>query len=197
MGTFPSEILPPMARTVLVIHGSGDPRRRGGKVYWKPMLGNALPSDYLVKAPRMPQPNNPRYRIWARRIAQLIASTPNPVLVGHSFGASVVLKYLAEAARRPSLAGLFLIAMPFWGAEFPEFALPPDFRVRLRDLSPIYLYHSRDDPEVPFEHLERYRRALPQVIVRALDGRGHEFNQPQFPELVADILELEPKGGAA
>ncbi len=186
-----------MARTVFVIHGAGDPRRREGRVYWEPMLGSPLHPDYLVEAPRMPQPNNPRYRTWARRIAQLIASTPNPVLVGHSLGASVVLKYLAEAARRPSLAGVFLIAMPFWGAEFPEFALPSDFADRLRDLSPVYLYHSRDDPEVPFEHLERYRRALPQAIVRALDGRGHEFNQPQFPELVADILDLEVKGGAA
>lgn len=186
-----------MARTVLVIHGAGDPRRRGGKVYWEPMLRNALRADYVVRAPRMPEPNNPRYRTWARRIAHLIARTSDPVLVAHSFGASVVLKYLAEAARRPSVAGLFLIAMPFWGAEFPEFALSPDFGVHLRDLSPIYLYHSRDDPEVPFEHLERYRRALPQAIVRALDGRGHEFDQPQFPELVADILQLEPKGGAA
>jgi predicted alpha/beta hydrolase family esterase len=140
----------------------------------------------------MPQPDNPRYPSWSRRIANLIAgdSTPPPVLVGHSFGASVVLKYLAEAAPRPSLAGLFLIATPFWGPEFPEFALPRDFGDRLRDVAPVHLYHSRDDAEVPLDHLERYRRALPHAIVRVLDGRGHEFNQPQFPELVADILEL-------
>src|SRR5512139_592401 len=117
------------------------------------MLGNAVRPDYLVRAPRMPQPNNPRYRTWARRIAHLIARTSDPVLVAHSFGASVVLKYLAEATRRPSVAGLFLIAMPFWGTEFPEFALQPDFGARLRDLSPIHLYHSRDDSEVPFEHM--------------------------------------------
>ena len=44
-----------------------------------------------------------------------------------------------------------------------------------------------------FEHLERYRRVLPHAIVRALDGRGHEFNQPEFPELAADIRRLEGK----
>jgi len=102
----------------------------------------------------------------------------------------MLLKYLAETIRRPALAGLFLIAMPFWGPDFPEFALPPDFGNRLRDLSPIYLYHSRDDGEIPFGHLQRYRRALPHAIVRALAGRGHEFNQAQFPELVADIRGL-------
>ncbi len=48
----------------------------------------------------------------------------------------------------------------------------------------------RDDPVVPLEHLEHYRRALPHAVVRLLDGRGHEFNQPEFPELVADIRQV-------
>jgi uncharacterized protein len=161
------------------------------------MLGDALGPEYHVQAPRMPQPTNPRYQNWARRIAQLIDDEASPVLVGHSLGASVLLKYLAEAAPRPSFAGLFLIATPVWGSDFPEFALSPDFESRLHDASPIYLYHSRDDPEIPFEHLERYSRALPQAIVRPLDGRGHEFNQKQFPELVADILGLRSLEGAA
>jgi len=52
---------------------------------------------------------------------------------------------------------------------------------------------SRDDPEIPFEHLERYSRPLPHAIVRALDGRGHEFNQPEFPELANDIRRLTPQ----
>ncbi len=86
--------------------------------------------------------------------------------------------------------GANLIATPFWGPEFSEFALPPDFGARLRDVSPVYLYHSRDDAELPLEQLEHYRRALPQALVRVLDGRGHEFDQARFPELVADISQL-------
>jgi len=179
-----------MVRTVLVIHGAGEPRRRNGKVYWESMLGRDLRPQYLVKAPRMPQPTNPQYQSWARRIGELVAATPNPVLVGHSFGASVLLKYLVDATPRPSFAGLFLIATPFWGPQFPEFALPPDFGARLRDVAPVYLYHSRDDAEAPIEHLERYKQALPQAVVRVLDRRGHEFNQAHFPEIVADILRL-------
>ena len=186
-----------MARTVLVIHGAGEPRLREGKVYWEPLLGNALGPDYLVSAPRMPRPADPQYRIWARRrIRALIARATSPVLVGHSFGASVLLKYLSEAAPRPPLTGLFLIATPFWGPDFPDFALPADFGGRLRRVSPLYFYHSRDDPEVPFEHLERYSRALPQAIVRALDGRGHEFDQAEFPELAADIRCVTVEGRA-
>jgi predicted alpha/beta hydrolase family esterase len=119
-----------------------------------------------------------------------MADMRKPILVGHSFGASVVLRYLSEAVPRPAVAGLFLVATPFWGPDFPEMALPPDFGMRLRDLSPLCLYHSRDDPEIPFEHLERYSRVLPHAMVRALDGRGHEFDQPEFPELAADIRRL-------
>jgi uncharacterized protein len=184
-----------MKRTVLVIHGAGEPRRRDGRVYWEPMLEHSLGPDYLVKAPRMPKPDDPHYRTWAQRIEQLISDTTNPVLAGHSFGASVLLKYLAEARPLPSFTGLFLIATPFWGPDFPEFALPADFADRLRDVSPIHLYHSRDDEDIPIEHMERYRRALPQAIVRTLDGRGHEFDQPMFPELAGDIHTLVEGGG--
>jgi predicted alpha/beta hydrolase family esterase len=179
-----------MVRTVLVIHGAGEPRRRHRKVYWEPMLGGDLGSGYLVKAPRMPRPAHPHYWTWAGRIGELIAGMKGPILVGHSLGASVLLKYLAETVRRPALAGLFLVATPHWGADLAEFALPSDFGVRLRDLTPIYLYHSRDDPEIPFEHLGFYSRALPHAIVRVLDGRGHEFDQAHFPELAADIRSL-------
>jgi len=138
----------------------------------------------------MPRPGRPHYRTWAQRLDELIVSARRPILVGHSFGASVLLKYLSETVRRPAFAGLFLIATPLWGADFPEFALAPDFGERLRDVAPLYLYHSRDDPEIPFETLERYRQVLPHARVRALEGRGHEFNQPQFPELAADIRRL-------
>ena len=179
-----------MPQSVLVIHGAGEPRRRGGKVYWEPLLGPSLGSDYEVRAPRMPRPNDPQYAAWSSYLAEELAKLEQPVVVGHSFGASVLLKYLSEADSCPSLAGLFLVATPFWGPEFPEFALRSDFAARLHALSRLYFYQSRDDGEIPMDHLEKYRRALPQAVVRLLDGRGHEFDQPEFPELVADIRSL-------
>jgi predicted alpha/beta hydrolase family esterase len=185
-----------MARTVLVIHGAGEPRRWHGKVYWEVLLGNSLGPGYRVQAPRMPTPADPHYQAWARRIDELLAGARKPILVGHSLGASVLLKYLAEAVRQPALAGLFLIATPFWGENFPAFALPTDAAVRLRAVAPIYLYYSRDDPEVRFEHLERYRQVLPHATVRVLDGRGHEFTQPEFPELTTDIRTLGMRDAA-
>ncbi len=162
------------------------PRR---KVYWEPLLQQSLGSGYVVHAPRMPDPDDPHHAPWAHRIAELIAASARPVVVGHSFGASTLLKYFSEAAAPPPVAGLFLISTPFWGPKFPEFMLRPDFASRLGSV-PLFFYQSRDDQMVPVAHLEQYRRALPHATVRLLEGRGHEFDQPDFPELAADIRSL-------
>ncbi len=172
---------------VIVIHGAGAPRERSGKVYWEPLLKADLGDGYSVTAPRMPDPEDPQYGAWAARIKELLDEHERPALVGHSFGASVILKYLSEASSPPKLRGLFLIATPWWGPKFPEFALPKNFAERVSSLCPIHFYHSKDDPEIPLAHLTHYRQALPNATVRLLDGRGHEFDQASFPELVADI----------
>jgi hypothetical protein len=179
-----------MTQSVLVVHGAGEPRLRQGRVYWEPLLGEELGSGYQVHAPRMPEPTQPTYRTWADCIAQVLQATDHPVLVGHSLGASVLLKYVAEADPRPDFRGLFLVAAPFWKTEVAEFALTAEELDRLRALSPLFFYQSRDDEEIGFEHLGKYARALPHATFRELDGRGHEFDQEGFPELVADIRSL-------
>lgn len=179
-----------MSQPVLVVHGAGEPRLREGKVYWEPLLGDALGPGYQVRAPRMPEPEDPHHEAWADRIAQLMSDEECLVLVGHSFGASTLLKFLAQATRRPPFRGLFLVATPFWGPSFPEYALTPGELDRLRTASPLTFYHSKDDDVVEFSHFQRLQRALPHAAFRPLDGRGHEFDQASFPELVADIRSL-------
>ena len=52
----------------------------------------------------------------------------------------------------------------------------------------MFLYHGRDDRTVPFSHLALYAKALPNAIVRPLDGRGHQFeNDPS--EVVGDMKQ--------
>lgn len=175
---------------VLVIHGAGAPRLRQRKVYWKPMLEADLGANVDVRAPRMPAPDDPHYQPWADRIASLAAGMKRPVLVGHSFGASTILKLLAQPDIDLDPLGTFLIATPFWGRNFPEFALTARERRRLQAVAPLTFYHSDDDDTVAFSQFTKLRRALPHARFRALRGRGHEFNQARFPELAADIRRL-------
>jgi predicted alpha/beta hydrolase family esterase len=176
-----------MSQFVLVVHGAGEPRRRGRKVYWEPLLGDALGPAYRVRAPRMPDPEDPDDRAWRERIAQLVLEADHPVLVGHSFGASTLLRFVAQAGPQPAFRGLFLVATPFWGEDFPDFALTAAHLRRLESISPLFFYQSADDPVVGLTHFEKYQKALPHAVFRRLDGRGHEFDQDTFPELVADI----------
>ena len=179
-----------MSQPVLVIHGAGEPRRRGRRVFWEPLLGDALGPAYRVRAPRMPDPEHPDDRAWRDRIAQLVSEADHPVLVGHSFGASTLLRFVAQAEPQPDFRGLFLVATPFWGKDFPDFALTAEHLRRLQAMSPLFFYQSADDPIVGLTHFQKYQQSLPHAVFRRLDGRGHEFDQETFPELVADIRSI-------
>ena len=43
---------------------------------------------------------------------------------------------------------------------------------------------------VPFTHLAIFKQKLTSAIVRPLNGRGHEFNNEEFREIVDDIKSL-------
>jgi predicted alpha/beta hydrolase family esterase len=115
------------------------------------------------------------------------------ILVGHSLGGSVLLKYLSEEGAPISAAGLFLVAAPYWGAEgwkVDDFALDSEFASRLPRSLEIFLYHSREDPEVPFAHAAIYAARLSQATFRAIGGSEHEFKDG-LRELADDIKGRE------
>jgi predicted alpha/beta hydrolase family esterase len=115
------------------------------------------------------------------------------LLVAHSAGCSVVLKYLADEPDTPPLAGLFLIAAPYWGAGgWPVDAFSVDEVQASRRLHgiPMYFYHSRDDAVVPFAHLARHAAAFPHATVRAYEDRGHQFRN-DLSDIAADIRRIQ------
>ncbi|HEY6684600.1 MAG TPA: hypothetical protein VI094_00165 [Propionibacteriaceae bacterium] len=71
---------------------------------------------------------------------------------------------------------------------FIQGAVPNDVGLRL-PTSTIFLYHSRDDPEVPFAHLGYYQEHLPAATARPIDGSEHSFLQG-LPRLVDDMKNL-------
>ena len=178
-----------MTHAVLFIHGAGDPRQPEGSGQLVDYLVSELGDGFTVIAPTMPEPDDPHYRPWRDAIERQLSELGDDVLlVGHSFGGSVLLKYLAEGSYQRPIAGLFLVSVPFWGSDFPDFALPTDFAAHL-PAAPIFLYHSRDDPEVPASHLRRYQEHLPHATSRVIDGSQHAFTDG-LPQLVDDMRAL-------
>jgi serine hydrolase len=177
---------------VLFIQGAGNMHEPQGSGRLAAYLAHELGANYRIIAPEMPDADNPHYQPWRARIEQELKSIDEEViLIGHSFGGSVVLKYLAEGSYRKPARGLFLVSVPDWGPDgwaYEEFAVPHDVGSRL-SASRIFLYHSRDDPEVPFAHLAYYQGRLPTATARPIDGSEHSFVQG-LPRLVDDIKSL-------
>jgi predicted alpha/beta hydrolase family esterase len=182
----------PMTKQILFIHGAGNQHHPAGSGKLVASLRQQLGSDYHVLAPDMPDPDHPAYQSWRDQIEQeLDKLDAHVLLIGHSFGGSVLLKYLAEGTYRRPIAGLFLVAAPYWGERDweLEYRLPDDFASRLSPIRQLFLYHSRHDEIVPLSHLWRYQGQLPRVTVRVLEGKEHSFTQG-LPLLAQDIQAI-------
>lgn len=178
---------------ILFIHSAGAQGKGEGSAALVASLREELGAGYTVRFPLMPDPEHPQYRRWKEQLAtELAASEDGIILAGHSLGGSVLLKYLSEERCPVAVAGLFLIAVPFWGKpdwEVDEYVLRPDFADALPPIPKIVLYHSRDDEDVPLSHSGFYAEQLPQATVRTPDRGGHTFPSG-LPELVDDLKKL-------
>lgn len=159
-------------------------------------LGHSLGSEYEVRYPAMLNEEDAPYEQWKQQIENEVTAMQEPIfLVGHSVGASVVIKYMSEVKVEKAIAGIFLIACPFWGGNgwryegYEELALPKAFATSLPKDTSIVLYHCRDDEVVPFEHLALYADILPEAQLRELDEGGHQLNN-DLSVVAKDIKSL-------
>jgi predicted alpha/beta hydrolase family esterase len=173
---------------VLFIHSAGPQGDAEGSGRLVAALRSALPRDFKLSAPMMPDPSNPDAGAWSEAFGEHLEKfQASFVLVGHSLGGSIILKYLAEHRMPSGLTGVISIAAPFWGAEMQEWMLRPGFAAPLSKLPRLVFYHSADDDVEPFSHVERYADALPRALVRRVDGRGHLFDNGKVDDIIADI----------
>jgi hypothetical protein len=140
----------------------------------------------------MPNEDAPDFG-WGRQVGKEIAAIKSEViLVGHSLGASMLLKYLSENPISQPISGIFLLATPFWSGDeaWQEgLTLREDFADRLPGDVPIFLYHSRDDEEIDVAHLAIYARKLPRAFIREVASGGHQFGN-DLTQVALDIKNL-------
>ena len=115
---------------VLFIHGGGGEAFETDGALVR-SLREALGPDFGVEYPEMPDADAPEFGAWSACIShELSALDGGVILVGHSLGGSILLKHLSEERVEEPIAGLFLIATPYWGTvdwKVAEFALREDF----------------------------------------------------------------------
>jgi uncharacterized protein len=181
---------------VLLVHSAGPQGRHEGSGELVARLEDMLGEDFEVLFPKMPDPDNPRYEPWRTEIQRTLGGlqAESPVLVGHSLGGSILLKYLCEEGLGQPAGGVLIVAAPFWGTSGweAEYALPDPTPTATSGLPPTFLFHSRDDEEIPFSHLERYANRFPDATVHPLDGTGHLFDRGDISEIVETVRSLAP-----
>ena len=180
-----------MRKQVLFVQGGGQgAHHEDAKLVAN--LVKELGSDYEVHYPVMPHEDTPDYPAWNQVFIEQIARLGDDViLVGHSVGATILLRSLAENHPKQKLAGVFLIAPPFVGErgwQIEDCIPPKNIAAKVPDV-PIYLYHGREDEIVPFAHVDLYAAVMPQALIRRLAGRNHQLND-DLSEVARDICGL-------
>jgi uncharacterized protein len=181
-----------MKKYILFIQGGGGEEDYVADGKLVASLKKILGDDYVVHYPHLltdeSAPDFGRMRQIEKQLA-LIAD--DIILVGHSLGASMILKYLSENKIENKIDGIFLIATPFWRGDEDwkqGFILREDFAHHLPEDVPVFLYHCKDDEEVPFGHLGIYSKHIPHAIIRELPSGGHQLNNDM--SVVARDIQL-------
>jgi uncharacterized protein len=142
-------------------------------------LKRALGLGYDVRFPRMPDEVDPNVESWKQKISSELSHMSGAViLVAHSMGGAMLLRYLADEKVEKPIAGLFLLAVPSWDEEHwnvEDLKLPRDLAGKLAAIPRLFFYHCRDDEVVPFNHLALHGAQIPRAVTRAIERGGHQF----------------------
>src|SRR5512133_2277706 len=106
-----------MSKPVIFIQGGGE---RGYEADTKlaASLQEALGEGFEVRYPQLITDVTLSDFGWPQQIGKEMDRIRDDVfLVGHSLGASLLLKYLSENKNTKTIRGIFLISTPFWTGE--------------------------------------------------------------------------------
>jgi uncharacterized protein len=183
-----------MTKQVIFFQGGGGVEDYDADAKMVASLRSTLGSTYSVHYPFLSNEEAPDFGRRKQIGHEISVSGEEVILVGHSLGASMLLAYLSENNVVKRIAGIFLIAAPFWSGDadwVKPLKLQPDFAERLNKKTPMFFYHCRDDKEVPFAHLAIYKQAIPWASFREIPVGGHHLDN-NLEIVAADIRQVLP-----
>lgn len=161
---------------------------------WKDLLGKKLGRNFEIIYPPMPTSENAKYLEWKIKFEKFIPHLKNGVIfIGHSLGGIFLAEYLAENDLKKQVKALILVAAPYalrHEKGMADFGLPAVLSRIERQTEKVVLYHSVDDPIVPFSAMKKYAKALPCAETRVFKNRGHFNGIKSFPEMVREIKKI-------
>ena len=185
-------------RTALIIHGAyGTPNEN-----WFPWLKQELETrGYQVIIHQFPTPDNQRLPAWLA-VAKTYFNqlNANSIVIGHSIGATFILRLLEQLNQPVAIAALvagFISDLPDSNLNqinHTFYDQPFHWDKIISNAHHFLLYQSPNDPFVPMKHGEELADHLQQYII-SIPNAGH-FNKAsgyhQFPQLLQDLLSQTP-----
>ncbi len=166
---------------------------------WFPWLSEQLVKDgYSVDVPTLPTPEGQSLEGWMAAVeGQVEQIRTADVLVGHSLGATFILRLLERFSDEGKVKKALLVSTvskvigneeyDTLNASFIETAKTPFDWTRINAAAQqIQMFHGSDDPYVPLEHAQEVSTSLGAPL-SVIDGGGHlnsEFGFLQFFELL-------------
>lgn len=148
-----------------------------------------------VIAPKLPLEGEPSPLECVEALIQAVGQLDDQtVIVGHSLGGVVALRYLeaAEAASTPR--AVILVGSPWLikNEKIKSFFLSDfDYDVVMWKAKEFVIVHDKEDKLVPFDHAQKYAKMLGGELV-ATEGQDH-FMEAEYPILLDVILrKLQP-----
>lgn len=184
-----------MNKRVVLIHGWQDQPNRG----WMAWLGEeCVDLGYEFVAPLMPTPKIPVIADWVR-VANAAIKTldDSTILIGHSLGTNILLRYLAEYRGKPEDKAKALILVSGFlqpgrkEAEALFNPLPNVEQAKQRVESVYSIYSDNDKTVLPSKSIELANLLGGSQL--CLPGYGHFLTKytQQIPELVQIINNLD------
>ncbi len=191
-------------KKVFIVHGFGGIPNAG----WIPWLMEELAKKgvYTCALP-MPQSKKPVVSKWVEEIAHAINNAPEDeiYLVGHSLGVAAIFRYFENIHEGKKISGAVLMS-GFTSPLDPEnpssvyreidsFTVPGIDLEKIRNKAlKFVVFHSTNDPVVPFSHALKISNALDCKLVQVEKG-GHFFilAEPicyEIPELLEILNEV-------
>jgi predicted alpha/beta hydrolase family esterase len=184
-----------MPYEILLIQGAGNVTIADELVIVE-QLKRELGDDFTVIYPIMPDADQPSYHTWETVLAANLEKLPvNVILLGHSLGASVILKHFSKHDVPNKVLGMVLFGVPYWknqNWDVSEYEIEEELVPNLSKLENVYFYHSADDEVIPYVHLEAYQKILPQANWRITSGLDHSYHGA-ISLIANDIKELASK----
>jgi len=156
-------------------------------------LKENLGGNFEIIKPRMPLPENAKYKEWKIHFERYFPYLRNNIiLIGESLGGVFLAKYLSEHKFPKKIISAYLVCAPFDNSLEGEdlvggFKLKSNLSLIEKNAKRLHLLFSKNDDVVPIAHAKKYEKKLKNAnIVIYKHIKGH-FKIAKFPEIIKMI----------